>query len=79
MTKTSILDVAWFELNTVTSTKILKGIGAGDTPPPPLTNDQVEPWALGKHEKLTLLNTLKIYFQRLFALNFLHLISDGLN
>ena len=40
------------------------------------------PWSsatLGKYEKLTVLNPLKIHFQRFFALSFFHLISNGLN
>ena len=34
---------------------------------------------LGIQEKLTLLDALKIHFQKFFALSFLHLISNGLN
>ena len=66
-------------LNIVTCpVKILKGIRG------------CLPWStatLGKYEKLTVLDALKIHFQRFFALswvfciklNFLHLISNGLN
>ena len=39
VTKSSILDVAWLKLNTVTPAKILKGIG-WHLP----THDRVEPW-----------------------------------
>ena len=35
--------------------------------------------ALGKYQKPTLLDALKIHFQRVFALSFLHLMSNGLN
>ena len=35
--------------------------------------------ALGKYQKPTLLDVLKIHFQRFFALSFLHLMSNGLN
>ena len=34
---------------------------------------------LGKYEKLTLLDVLKIHFQRFFGLSFLHLTSNGPN
>ena len=40
------------------------------------------PWSsatLGKYEKLTVLDPLKIHFQRFFTLSFFHLISNELN
>ena len=63
------------ELNIVTrSTKILKSVG--DLFP------FRHPWStatLGKFEKLTLLDALKLHFQTFFALSFLHLTSMDLN
>ena len=49
------------KLNIATwSTKILKGIGGHTSPPWSIA-------ALGKYEKLTLLDAIKIHFQRFFA------------
>ena len=57
------------ELNNMTwSTKILKGI-EGHLPPFLLSSS-----LLGKYEKLTLIDALKIHFQRFFALNIMHLL-----
>ena len=57
------------ELNNMTwSTKILKSI-EGHLPPFLLSS-----LLLGKYEKLTLIDALKIHFQRFFALNIMHLL-----
>ena len=57
------------ELNNMTwSTKILKSI-EGHLPPFLLSSS-----LLGKYEKLTLIDALKIHFQRFFALNIMHLL-----
>ena len=51
--------------------------GIGGHPPPPKKNKNktCSPRCL----KNTFLDALKIHFQKIFALSFLHLISNGLN
>ena len=50
--------------------KILKGIGGHP-------HDRVQPW--GKYAKFTLLDAPRNISRGLFALGFMHLISNGLN
>ena len=50
--------------------KILEGIRG-------YSHDRVQPW--GEYENLTLLDALKNISKSFFALDFIHIISNGLN